>query len=405
MQLRPQVKELHGLYGAYTLSERVLQQIWLRGDFETSQLKLASGKTLRVLSPGRWNHLGGPDFKEAELQIDGVRFAGSVEVHFEAEDWYAHGHGDNPVFNAVILHVVLYKPLAGDGVVQTATGANLETLYLMPYLHCDLESYAEASALRQLEAVNDLEWVNHFMGCGAIERCARIEAAAYKRWEQKVKFAKKRLAVEGWEQACHQYLLEVLGYAGNRAPMSRIAQNYPLAEWRDGRLELKAVYASESVNWSRGGIRPANNPRCRLKSYAQLVEFKDNWPAALAPVFSDPLFCMEVDASNDGTRAFRRAVSLSALMNHLRVDLLQEVMGLTRFNTFIVDALLPLAAAAELLPRQVLLQYWQHWPVGDHPASLRKFMKQAALYSRTEPLCNGRMQGALALFMTDGAGL
>lgn len=399
------MKELHGLYGAYTLSERVLQQIWLRKDFETKQLKLASGKTLRVLSPGRWNHSGGPDFKEAELQIDGVCFTGSVEVHFEAKDWNAHGHGNNPAFNSVILHVVLHKPLDGDGVARTANGANLETLYLMPYLHCDLESYAEAAALRQLEAVDDLEWVNRFMSLRATERCARIEASAYKRWKQKVSFAKKRLAKEGWEQACHQYLLEVLGYASNRAPMSRIAQKYPLSKWRDARLELKAIYASESANWSRGGSRPANNPLCRLKSYAKLVDLRDNWPAALVRVFSDTIFCMEVSAMDDGTSAFRRAVSLSALMDYLRSDLLQEVMGLTRFNTFIVDALLPLATAAKLAPRQVLRQYWYHWPVGDHPASLRKFMKQAVLYSQKEPLCNGRLQGALGLFITNGAGL
>lgn len=405
MQRRLQVKEFHGLYGAYTLSERVLQQIWLRGDFEKSELKLASGKSLRILNAGNWNHLGGPDFKEAELEIEGKRLTGSVEVHFEANDWYAHRHGQNPAFDRVVLHVVLYKSLEREEIVRTAAGNNLETLYLMPYLHCDLESYAEASALRELEAVDDLEWVNRFMGCELMERRTRVELCACKRWKQKVEFAEKRLSAEGWEQACHQYLLEVLGYARDRAPMSRIAQKYPIAKWRDRRLELDAVYASESGNWSRGGSRPANNPQHRLESYAKLVGIAGDWPELLASVFSDTLFCREADTLNGETSAFRRAVSLSALQNHLRVDHLKEVMGKTRFNTFIVDALLPLAVAAELASMEALWQYWQHWPAGDHPISLRKFMKQAALFSRKEPLCNGRLQGALALFISDGAGL
>ena len=81
-----QVKELHGLYGSFTLSERILQQIWLRQDFAASSLKTTSGRRLEILNPGQWNHGGGLDFKQASLRIDGELRRGDVEVHFNASD-------------------------------------------------------------------------------------------------------------------------------------------------------------------------------------------------------------------------------------------------------------------------------------------------------------------------------
>ncbi|MDP4879876.1 MAG: DUF2851 family protein, partial [Opitutales bacterium] len=70
------MKEIQGLYGPFTLSERVVQKIWLRQDFETSDLTTVSGQSVVVKDPGRWNLLGGPDFKEARLVIDGQSVVG-----------------------------------------------------------------------------------------------------------------------------------------------------------------------------------------------------------------------------------------------------------------------------------------------------------------------------------------
>ena len=64
-----------------------------------------------------------------------------------------------------------------------------------------------------------------------------------------------------------------------------------------------------------------------------------------------------------------------------------------------VDALLPLAHAAELLDAE---PYWMHWQVGDVPASCKRFLQRADMLSRTQPMANGLVQGVLALFMSDG---
>jgi hypothetical protein len=66
---------------------------------DQTQLRTVSGKTLRVLDPGRWNLLEGPDFLEARLELDGQKLVGDVEVHFHTSDWQLHEHGANPNFN------------------------------------------------------------------------------------------------------------------------------------------------------------------------------------------------------------------------------------------------------------------------------------------------------------------
>lgn len=398
MKQSRQVEELQGLYGTFTVPERVLQLIWLRQDFGGDDLRTTSGKTLEVVNPGILNHGGGPDFKSASLRIDGELRVGDIEIHFNEMDWPLHGHDSNPDFNSVILHVVLYEPKRSgrffEG-VKTREGKVLEAFCLLPHLDCDLESYAEAAALREMEAIDDLDWVNAYMGYPEGKRRAVLEAAGRRRWQQKVAYAGKRLKTEGWSAACHQYLLEALGYCGNRAPMSRIAQRYPLGSWEAKAVTAEKAYDSEKGNWARGGQRPANHPRRRLEDYARFVAIKSAWPKALREELST---WPETDEGS-ATSIFRRQIQLSDRQDRIHKTQLLKLAGVTRCNSVIVDAFLPLAQADGLLEA---FGYWWHWPPGDRPDGQRSFLKQAGLCDRANPICNGLVQGVLELFVRGG---
>ena len=71
-----------------------------------AEFMLANGVSLRVLSPGTWNRMPGPDFRNAKLELNGKTLRGDVEVHGKTSDWIAHGHGCDPAYDDVILHVV-----------------------------------------------------------------------------------------------------------------------------------------------------------------------------------------------------------------------------------------------------------------------------------------------------------
>ena len=85
----PAVAEIQGLYGAFSFAEKLLQKIWLRGDFDRAAAVLADGRRVRVVHPGKWNLLGGPDFMQARLRFSDSperEIHGDVEVHLRASD-------------------------------------------------------------------------------------------------------------------------------------------------------------------------------------------------------------------------------------------------------------------------------------------------------------------------------
>src|SRR5690606_8676215 len=87
--------------------ERLLQSIWQHQRLQREQLKTLDGRTVRVLHPGFANLEGGPDFRNALVQVgeDAPR-SGDVEVDLRGSGWRGHGHDRNPAFQNVILHVV-----------------------------------------------------------------------------------------------------------------------------------------------------------------------------------------------------------------------------------------------------------------------------------------------------------
>ncbi|MBO7088842.1 MAG: DUF2851 family protein [Lentisphaeria bacterium] len=71
-----------------------------------AEFRLTNGALLRVLSPGRWNRMPGPDFRNAKLELNGAMLRGDIEVHVKTSDWISHGHGGDQAYDGVILHVV-----------------------------------------------------------------------------------------------------------------------------------------------------------------------------------------------------------------------------------------------------------------------------------------------------------
>lgn len=389
------VEEIQGLYGSFTLTERVVQKIWLRQDFTTAGLLTVSGKSLVVKDPGRWNLQEGPDFKEARLILDGVELVGDVEVHFNVSDWHNHQHERDANFDRVVLHLVLHPERRNPNPVQTSKGHEPELLYLMPLLNRDLESSAMDEALLELEHQDELEWVAQFIEEPLDERLRILREKAEARWQQKLTYAQQRLNAQGWEAACHSYALEVLGYSRNRAPMLRLAAKHPLATMRVEPLTADELFAEEQGRWKLNGLRPANHPRRRLAQYCEIVQQQPHWPDRLA----DYLKTLPQGEGSSTTADFRKTVGLVKHRVILSESLFSGALGEKRLNTMVVDAILPLATAAGLLDG---FSYWMHWSPGDSPDALRRFLKHSGVTNRQNPQSNGWNQGALALFLERG---
>ena len=383
------VAEMQGLYGPFTVAERVVQKIWLQQDFAAARARLADGRTLEVLSPGRWNLIGGPDFRHARLRIDGREVEGDIEVHFHAGDWKAHNHAANPAYANVVLHVLLFPPEAGARPQRRADGREIPPFVLLPLLHRDLEEYAADDALETITARDDWRRIEELANMSRDEMRAQLRRRAVARWERKVAYAGQRVARFGWEAAAHQTALEILGYRQNRVPMLATAERWPLPAWRAGVTPLEIL---RSVNgWQRQGLRPANRPVTRLFQYRDWVAAVPDWPDRLAAWVKEaaPL----PSGGPDTSHAIRRTAALAATRDQLW-ELTGRVIGGPRFHTLICDGLLPLAASCGRSDLGVL---WFHWFPGDMPDQIRQALpKLGATGTRDQPLCHGFAQGLLA---------
>ena len=69
-------------------------------------LKTTDGDEINVVSVGNRNFDSGADFVNARVKIGGTLWAGQVEIHVRASDWFRHKHQYDDNYNNVILHVV-----------------------------------------------------------------------------------------------------------------------------------------------------------------------------------------------------------------------------------------------------------------------------------------------------------
>jgi Protein of unknown function (DUF2851) len=88
------------------MHEAFLHYIWQFQYFDHRELRTTEGEKVEIFKPGLLNSNAGPDFQNAKVGIDGMEWAGSVEIHTKASGWYDHHHDQDPAYENVILHVV-----------------------------------------------------------------------------------------------------------------------------------------------------------------------------------------------------------------------------------------------------------------------------------------------------------
>ncbi|BAO55471.1 DUF2851 family protein [Nonlabens marinus] len=88
------------------MTEDFLHYLWKFKKLSGQELRSTNGESIIIKSLGQHNYHSGPDFFNCRLEIAGQLWAGNVEMHLRASDWYRHGHDDDPAYDNVILHVV-----------------------------------------------------------------------------------------------------------------------------------------------------------------------------------------------------------------------------------------------------------------------------------------------------------
>lgn len=257
-------------------SEAFLQWIWENLLFDFTDLQTISGQAVTILNPGTKNASDGPDFKQATLEIDGLRWHGDIELHTKSSNWKTHAHHSDPNFNTVVLHVVADS---NPVLVQTRNGSRPYTLNILPYLseklHVFLKNFEEHSP--ELPCTSGF----HFISEEAFYQ--QIELAHREYFEKKSDdflrfFDPNLLPFTAWKQALIISLWDGLGIPHNRESMaataSELLQNWngqDITKGKELSLEIAGFTDSESeLNWYYKSVRPANHPKKRIDQAVEL---------------------------------------------------------------------------------------------------------------------------------------
>lgn len=232
------------------MNEDILSFIWRFQYFETSNLLTDEGDKLIISKTGFKNTNAGPDFSEARIQIEGVDWAGSVEIHVKSSDWYLHTHENDPAYETVILHVVWNN----DKPVVRKDGTLLPTISLNGIVKLSvLQRYANL-----LDEKDEIPCGDNFKDVSDLQKYAMLDRVLLERLDKKAQQVVLLLQQnqQDWEETAYQWLSQHFGFKLNDPAFLKLSQIIPLKYLQKHRDNLTQI---EALLFGCAGLIPENN--------------------------------------------------------------------------------------------------------------------------------------------------
>lgn len=305
------------------MNEFFLIYLWEQKLFRLP-LQTTDGQDVEILFPGIRNHDAGPDFAQARVRIGQTFWAGSVEMHINASDWYKHRHDADPAYENLVLHVVYQE----DKKVFDKNRNPLPTLEAKG-------RFDEHLLLNYRRFADSRAWLPCHRLAGTVQRftwLAWLDRMASERFEDKTQLVLELAAATGfdWDETFWRLLLANLGFKVNQEAFERLARMLPfnlMLRHADQLIQLEALllgaagllegsfdddYAARlksefnflkskynlsimpAGSWKFMRMRPANFPSLRMAQAAMLVhrhgrlfsKVMDESPERLSEMFS-----------------------------------------------------------------------------------------------------------------------
>tara|TARA_R110000751_G_scaffold100572_2_gene194489 strand:- start:3724 stop:5037 length:1314 start_codon:yes stop_codon:yes gene_type:complete len=274
---------LQRVFYFYKMKEDLLHFIWKFKKYPINGLVTTSGEAINVVSTGIHNHLSGPDFFNAQLELNQQLWAGNVEIHIKSSDWYAHNHQEDSNYDNVILHVVWEDDLS----VFRKDGSQIPTLALKEYIPLKiLDTYQNLFDARNYKFIN---CENEFIRVDEFIKDNWMDRLFVERLEQKTAIINKLLEEtnNNWEHVLFLMLLKTFGSKINGETFMEIGKSIDFSIIRklyNKPLEMESLLFGQAnlLNGADEGDKYFNDLK---KEYAYL-KHKYN----LNSVFKSPEF-------------------------------------------------------------------------------------------------------------------
>jgi hypothetical protein len=284
-------------------NEDFVKYLWKFQKFEKQNLLSVEGQKIEILKTGFTNTDAGPDFSHARIMIDGIEWAGNVEIHVKTSEWFQHRHESNLAYENVILHVVW----EADKAVFRADGSQIPTL--------ELKNRTDKKLIQKTKELVDNQLVipcqNQFEGISSLTKRQALDTAMMQRLQIKADLVYQKWEANNrdWEQTTYEILARNFGFKINAEPFEQLASNLPIKILQKHKENLSVVEAmifglagflnqtsaddyqanlakefefyqakfslsNKQLNkseWKFLRLRPANFPTIRLAQFANLI--------------------------------------------------------------------------------------------------------------------------------------
>jgi hypothetical protein len=283
------------------MREDFLHYLWRFKRFDSSNLQTTDNESIEIVDFGEYNQNAGPDFLNARVRIGETLWAGNVEMHLSASEWYAHKHQDDRAYDNVILHVVMTE----DKVILDKNNQRLACLVLRPHIQENLLGTYQ-------KLLHNAHWIpcqHHFFAVSELVKSSWMTRLLVERLEEKTAYFEEVLAKNKlhWEEVFYQALAKNFGVKINDLPFELLAQSLPLntiAKHKNNLFQVEALLFGqagmleedfqdeypqrlqkeysflrkkfdltpiEASMWKFSKLRPGNFPTIRIAQFATLI--------------------------------------------------------------------------------------------------------------------------------------
>ena len=290
--------------------EELMYYVWQQKMFQS--ILTLDNTEIEIINPGLRNLDAGPDFFNAKIRINDTLWAGNVEMHVRASDWFRHHHHDDRAYDSVILHIVLQA----DAVIRLHDGEMVKTV-VMKIPQDVIEKFERLTNRGQLifSAINCRK---HLNAVPSLILHDWQTSLAIQRMMNKVSRVKDIIdnKQKSWPEAFYVLLCRSLGTGINSDSCERLARSLPyvyLQKHADNIRQLEAMLLGQgnliedettrseyeflrakfnlrpigNCAWKHSKIRPVSSPRSRLKALSIIINRQPN-------LFSKILECQDV---------------------------------------------------------------------------------------------------------------
>ncbi len=232
------------------INESFISRIWETPSYYENTLITTDSKVLEILDYGEKNFDSGPDFKDAQIRLDGILYSGDIEIHRTFQNWAEHNHmGDNK-YNKVVLQVVFWDEEDEDKKIlpKVKKAREIPTVVLSKFLKQSIHSiwkeiinnpspkFTLPCYPKSIEV--DIKFKKEVITDFSYRRLKYKTLRIKNRLED---FEENRYKKSIWEKILFEFICEALGYSKNKAQFLKLAKSLEFSELSDDKLFIDAV--------------------------------------------------------------------------------------------------------------------------------------------------------------------